>query len=250
MTKKTLAVLIIAVAVLVQPCVSVAQSDWEYYFFGVNLEAFKDSNWLMVATGAVTSMLAHELGHALYLESQGKDWNVSASSSGLAVHTNNHLTDNQYRNFGRSGFAFQAGIGAVLTSFKNTKHLDFTKGWTSMNAAQLYTYEQREHDNSDDFKLIERGNGDQRLDYCSLALITQNNLLAIKSSSPILSHVSEIEEKGETPSAWHFDIAIGQGQAKQRAWVPPKANKLSLQQVKAHYVDYAVDADNMRKNSL
>jgi len=27
------------------------------------------------------------------------------------------------------------------TSFENAGHLDFTKGWASMNAVQLYTYE-------------------------------------------------------------------------------------------------------------
>ncbi len=152
MTKKALPILIIAIAITLQPCASVAQSDYEFYFFGVNLEAFKDSNWLMIATGAVTSMLTHELGHALYLESQGKDWNFLPSSSGLAITTDNYLTDKQYRNLGRSGFALQTGIGAILASFETTKHLDFTKGWVSVNAAQLYTYEQRSHDNGNDFE--------------------------------------------------------------------------------------------------
>jgi len=158
MTKKALAVFIVAVAILLQPCVSAAQSDYEFYFFGVNLKTFKDSNWLMVATGAVTSMLTHELGHALYLESQGKDWNLLPSSSGLAITTDNYLTDKQYRNFGRSGFALQTGIGTILASFKSTKHSDFTKGFVSMNAVQFYTYDHGGHDNGSDFALIERGN--------------------------------------------------------------------------------------------
>ena len=238
MTKKSLAALIIALAIFLQPCVSAAQSDWEFYFFGVNLKAFEDSNWLMVTAGAVTSMLTHELGHALYLESQGKDWNFSASSSGLAVNTNNHLTDSQYRNFGRSGFAFQAGIGALLTSFESTRRSDFTKGWVSMNAAQLYTYDHRGHDNANDFELIERGNGDKRLDYCSLALITQNNLLAIESPSPILFNVPEIGKEKRPPLDWHFNATFGQEQAGQRAWTPSK-DKLSLQQVEGYHINYA-----------
>ena len=90
-----------------QPLAVVAQSDYEFYFFGVNLDAYKNGNWLMIATGAATSLLAHELGHALYLESQGKNWNFAYSTSGLSVHTDDDLTDEQYRNFGRAGFAFK-----------------------------------------------------------------------------------------------------------------------------------------------
>lgn len=238
MTKKALAVFIIAVAILLQPCVSAAQSDWEFYFFGVNLKAFKDSNWLMVATGAVTSLLTHELGHALYLESQGQDWNLVPSSSGLAIHTDNYLTDKQYRNLGRSGFALQTGIGTILTSFESTKHLDFTKGWVSVNVAQFYTYEQRSHDNGDDFALIERGNGDKGLNLGALAFITQNNLLAIENPSPVISNVPEIAKSKKASSAWHFEATFSKEQTEQRALALSK-NKLSLQQTAWHHVDYA-----------
>ena len=257
MTKKALASFIISAAILLQPCASVAQSDWEFYFFGVNLKTFQDSNWLMVATGAVASMLTHELGHALYLESQGKDWDLLPSSSGLAIHTDNYLTNKQYRNLGRSGFALQTGIGTILTSFKSTKHLDFTKGWVSMNVVQIYTYEQRKHDNGDDFALIERGNGDKGLNLGALAFMTQTNLLAIESTSPMLSIVPDIAKRKE-PVAWHFDTIVSKEPAEQRAWVLPKKNKFSLQprrggispefqQVERYHIGYV---DNMWKNSL
>ena len=106
-----------------------AQSDYEFYFFGINLKSFQESNWLEVTAGAVASVLVHELGHALYLQSQGKDWDLqSSSSSGLAIHTSDTLSENQYRNFGRAGFPLQTFIGAVLTTFDKTRHSDFTKG--------------------------------------------------------------------------------------------------------------------------
>ena len=238
MTKKALAIFIISAAILLQPCASAAQSDWEFYFFGVNLKTFKESNWLMVTAGAVTSLLAHELGHALYLESQGKDWNLLPSSSGLAITTNNYLTDKQYRNFGRSGFALQTGIGAILTSFDSTKHLDFTKGWVSMNVAQLYTYEQRKHDNGDDFALIEKGHGDKGLNFGAFAFITQNSLLAIEIPNPVFSNAPEIEKSKKTSSVWHFDATFGQEQIEQHVLTPSK-HKLSLQQTAWHHVDYA-----------
>ncbi len=184
MTKKTLPILIIATAMLLNPCISVAKSDYEFYFFGVNLKAFKDSNWMMVAAGAATSVLAHELGHILYLKSQGRDWRLESSPSGLAVHTNNHLSNKQHRKFGLWGFAFQAGIGAALTTFESTKHLDFTKGWVGMNVVELWTYKHRKHDNGDDFESIERGNGDSELYFGGLSAITQYGLLKLKDPDP------------------------------------------------------------------
>jgi len=236
MSKKALAILIVAAAIILQPCISAAQSDYEFYFFGINLKAFKNSNWLMITTGAVTSMLAHELGHALYLESQGKEWGLSGSSAGLAVSTNNNLTDSQYRNLGRSGFAFQAGIGALLTTFESTRRLDFTKGWVCMNAAQLWTYDHRQHKRGDDFALIERGNGDKRLDFGALALISQNNLVAIASPNPIFFNVPAIANTNKTLSAWQFDAAIGQDKAARHAWTPSKIvreHSLSLNQTQS-----------------
>lgn len=229
MSKKTLASLIVAAAILLQPCISSAQSDYEFYFFGINSKAFKNSNWLMITAGAVTSMLAHELGHALYLESQGKGWDFSGSSAGLAVSTSNNLTDSQYRNLGRSGFAFQAGIAALLTTFESTKRLDFTKGWVCMNAVQLWTYDHRKHDRGDDFALIERGNGDKRLDFSALALISQNNLVAITSPNPVFAGVPAMTNRNETLWAWRFNPAYEQQTVEEHAWTPSKiVHKLGL----------------------
>lgn len=164
-----------------------------------------------ITAGAISSIMVHELGHVLYLESQKKDWNLSQSSSGIMVHTNSYLTDRQQRNFGRSGFALQTGIGALLTSFESTKFADFTKGWVFMNTTQLWTYEYRHDDDEGDFALIERGNGDWRSDFGMLAGISYNNLAAISHHDPILSAVSddigksrnEIEQFAMQPSKKH-----------------------------------------------
>lgn len=167
---------IIAIAVVTQPCASMAQSNYEFYLFGVNLRTLKGGNWPVVIVGAIASIVTHELGHALYLESQGKDWELLSSSSALSVYTDNALTDRQYREFGRAGFALQTGIGLILTAFDKTKYLDFTKGWVFMNTIQLHTYGLRGHDIGDDFSLIKRGNGNGALEYSLCSLINQNNL--------------------------------------------------------------------------
>ncbi len=136
-----------------------AKGDFEIIFLGVNLETFQGSDWMKVAAGAAASILTHELGHALYLESQGKDWRLETSSSGFAVTTSNPLTDKQYRGLGRSGYLLQTGIGFLLTTFEATAKSDFTKGWVGMNVLQTLSYRWRGHHGFDDFAMIERGDG-------------------------------------------------------------------------------------------
>jgi hypothetical protein len=112
-----------------------------------------------VAIGAVASLLVHELGHVLYLQARGKDWDLVTSNSGLGIHTSEFLSQEEYRNFGRSGFLLQTGIGFLLTSFERTRQSDFTKGWVCMNVFQASTYSVRDHDAGDDIAMIDRGNG-------------------------------------------------------------------------------------------
>ncbi|MCP4371829.1 MAG: hypothetical protein GY797_27485 [Deltaproteobacteria bacterium] len=178
MKKTVVALFLTAGIIFTIPVHAKAQSDYEFYFFGINLKSFQDSNWLKVIAGAVASVLVHELGHALYLQSQGKDWDLqSSSSSGLAIHTSNSLSDNQYRNFGRAGFTLQTFVGAVLTTFQNTKYSDFTRGWVGMNAFQVCSYNERNRDLGDDFKLIERGGGNKNFELGAFYLISSYNLL-------------------------------------------------------------------------
>ena len=177
--KKPIIVLLLSVIVLISSHRTTAASDYEFYFFGINLKTFQNGNWPVLAAGALTSIISHELGHIFYLDSQGKDWNIIQSPSGLTVETDNDLTDNQYQNFGWSGFALQSFLGTILTSFNRTRHSDFTKGFVSVTAAQLLSYEHRGHDHGDDFALIERGNGDKDPNYGILAVINHNNLVAI-----------------------------------------------------------------------
>ena len=177
--KKTVIALFLAAGIIFSiPVNANAQSDYEFYFFGINLKTFQESNWVKVTAGAVASVLVHELGHALYLQSQGKDWDLqSSSSSGLAIHTSDSLSKNQYRNFGRAGFALQTFIGAVLTTFEKTRYSDFTKGWVGMNAFEVCSYSGRNHDIGHDFEMIERGGGNEDFELRVFYLISSYNLL-------------------------------------------------------------------------
>jgi len=173
-------VLLTLALIFIIPVTAGAQSDYEFYFFGIKLKSFQESNWLKLAAGAVASVVVHELGHALYLQSQGKDWDLKASSSsGLGIHTSDPLSKSQYCNFGRAGFALQTGIGAILTSFEKTRNSDFTKGWVSMNAVQVYSYQGRNHDTGNDFEMIDRGGGNGDLELGLFCSISSYNLLKL-----------------------------------------------------------------------
>ena len=178
-----IALCMISLIIFSIPVLAKAQSDYEFYFFGINLKSFQESHWLKVTAGAVASVLVHELGHALYLQSQGKNWDLqSSSSSGLAIHTSDSLTENQYRNFGRAGFALQTFIGTMLTSFENTKYSDFTKGWVGMNAFQVCSYKGRNHDLGGDFEMIDNGGGNGDFELGVFYLMSSYNLLKMDLS--------------------------------------------------------------------
>ena len=131
---------------------------------------------MKLAIGAVASVLTHELGHALYLESQGKDWDFNASfSSGFAISTPDFLSNKQYRGFGRAGFLLQSSIGTLLTAFEGTRNSDFTKGWAAMNAFQTSSYPWRKHDFGDDFEMIDRGHGTGDTEFVLFSFVSTYN---------------------------------------------------------------------------
>jgi len=171
---------------------ALAQSGFSFYFFGQNIKSFQDGNWMEAAAGAFASICIHELGHALYLESRGKSWHLNATiSSGFAIRTDEILTDSEMRNFGRAGFALQSLIGTGLTLFQQTRDLDFTKGWVTMNAVQVVSYQSRRHGNDDDFALIERGGGKSDLEFAAFSVLSVNNWIQLKKASMILASKSD-----------------------------------------------------------
>ena len=224
MKKRICILTIVVMAILMQPGASIAQSNYEFYFFGVNLKVFKNSDWGFVIAGALTSVIIHELGHVFYLESQDKDWQLFTSSSGFTVYTDNHLTDKQYRIFGRAGFALQTGIGSILTLFDKTKYHDFTKGWVFMNTIQLCTYEYRGHNTGDDFALIERGKGNHELELSMFTFISQNNLKPFASSLPLYSDFFKIHNKKYDNAEIDYDTFV----AAHRNHLIPFGNPLPM----------------------
>jgi len=177
MNKKRFPLFLALVFLLLSPNPAFSESSFEFIFFGVNIKALENADWKKVAVGALASILVHELGHALYLEMQGKDWDLKASGSGLAIETSDVLSDEECREFGRAGFLLQTSVGFLLTSFEKTRQSDFTKGWTATNVAQVWSYNWRSHDEGDDFAIIDRGHGDAESDHYAFCLLSMANFM-------------------------------------------------------------------------
>lgn len=188
-TKRFFSSLLIILTLLISPNILWAKGGFEFYFFGVNLKTFQQSKWMKLAIGAAASILTHELGHVLYLESQGIDWNLNASfSSGLAISTSDFLSDKQYRGLGQSGFLLQSGIGVLLTAFEGTRNSDFTKGWTGMNAFQISSYRWRKHDFGDDFAMIDRGQSNGEIESTLFYFLSAHNFSRACKPNSKISH--------------------------------------------------------------
>ena len=194
-TRKAI-VLFVVITFVMSPSAVCAKGGFDFYFMGINLKSFKGSNWVEIAAGAAASILTHELGHALYLESQGRDWSVEPSSSGFAVITTDSLTDKEYRSLGRAGYLLQTGIGFLLTSFDATANSDFTKGWTGINMVQTVTYKWRGHNGYDDFAMIDRGKGNGESAYRLFSSLSIYNFLKANTENKrIIFDVSDFQNK-------------------------------------------------------
>ena len=109
-----------------------AQSDFEYYLFGVKLGSLQETNWFEIAAGLTASVLTHELGHVLYLELAGKSWDARYSfPSEVAIHTDDSLTGGEAVNFGRAGFVLQTALG---TRFSCTRCFSYGAAETAQPA--------------------------------------------------------------------------------------------------------------------
>jgi hypothetical protein len=196
--KKIRKVIIIFVifTLVMSPSTLWAKGGFDFYFMGVKIKAFQGANWMKIAAGAAASILVHELGHALYLESRGKDWSVEPSSSGFAITTTDSLTNKEYRGLGRSGYLLQTGIGFLLTSFDATAKSDFTKGWVGINVIQTMTYNLRDHNGYDDFEMINRGQGNGESSYRLFSAISVYNfLIANSETGRVIFDVKEFQDK-------------------------------------------------------
>jgi hypothetical protein len=190
-----------------------AASDYEFYFFGINVGELRDADPVMLAAGAIASIAVHELGHALYLQSQGKRWSLEGGpTSGIAIQTSDALSGDQMKAFGRAGFLLQTAVGTVLTSLGATRHSDFTKGFVALNAFQIWSYDARGRSAGDDFDMIQRGQGNSDIDRSLFSAISLYNMRVFQDTVPLYPFFAPSDRPPvDGPAALFGETATGPG---------------------------------------
>jgi len=227
--KSTRSVILLAVLFPFCSDTAFARSGFEFYFWGQNIKSFQDSDWLNATARAVVSLCIQELGHALYLEAIGKSWNLDASvSSGFSIQPDENLSDAEWSNFGRAGFAFQSLVGTGLTVFEKTRHWDFTKDWVAMNTVRNFSYQGRHHENDGVWARIESGGGAGDLKLAAFSILSANNLMRLENDlSPPLT-------QPEAAADFHLsDDFLGSDADGNAVLVAYPDSRLSLQHTSA-----------------
>ena len=154
-------ILIVVGLFLLFPVIAFCGDNWEFYIFGVNVDRFKDMNWL-TAAGVVSSVVVHEVAHMLYLDLNGIDFWLERDGFRLAVCRDQPLSHHKARVCARAGFVSQLIIGSFLPGDS-----DFTVGWVGIVNYQLFSYG---FDRPGDFRNIELHGGDSDKEYQAFSL--------------------------------------------------------------------------------
>lgn len=147
----------------------------DFYYFGINGKWIKNAKWGDVATGVVSSVATHFLGHMGYAYVKGLDVTVSGTKEIL----HEPYSDSEARNFARAGFVLQHGVGLVLTSCKRSRDWDFTKGYTITTALATITYPWR-HSSDGDFNMIDDHGGNGCVEYLFFCALSCHEILRIE----------------------------------------------------------------------
>lgn len=152
---------------------------YDIYFFGIDINALEDSNYLSVAGGVAASFAVHTAGHWLYATSQGLPIRQSGLNEQLGSSDQGHI-----RKFCQSGFALQNMVGLILTSLPQTRYSDFTKGYVAAAFLEINSYPAL-WTGSDfgDLKVSGLNGGNEWGEYAVYLSIASYNTLRIKKMS-------------------------------------------------------------------
>ncbi len=123
---------------------------------GIDVNNFKKADPMEVVTGAVASLLVHEVGHMDYHEIRGQDWELGFDKGLEVRYVEDYVGNARWST--RSGLLLQSIVGLILSQWDKIKDTDFTKGFTAFNTIQLMTYPARRGDAGDYFNLTNSGN--------------------------------------------------------------------------------------------
>lgn len=167
--------ILLASCLLVLFSTSCFASDYKFYFFGIDGQWIKQSNYKLMAGGLASSLLTHVTGHYLSAELLG----MHIHQHGLSEDVQGHESDSNMRWFMRSGFLAQAIIGTALTSFESTRYSSFTRGYITGSAIELFSYPVR-YQEEGDFHGIDEHGGNSSVEFGLYSLVSIHNLMRIK----------------------------------------------------------------------
>jgi hypothetical protein len=151
-------------------------AGWDFYFFGINTKMIKESDYKMVALGAVTSLAVHTAGHYLY--AAAADMHVRQDGFKEIVSLSDNSTK-EIREFAQAGFILQHAIGVALTTIPATRQTDFTKGYVAFAFLETLTYPAI-HQHTGDLSLSDNNGGNGYVDYAVFMTVATHNVLRVK----------------------------------------------------------------------
>ncbi len=121
--------------------VSVSHANAFQINFRITGDDFKNRNWGAVILGGIVSFGVHELGHMAAGELTGMDSSMKWDSGPVAwVDDYDDKSDSQKAFFHYGGFLSQAIVGTILTALPQTRHSDFSMGFTGFTFAENTLY--------------------------------------------------------------------------------------------------------------
>lgn len=173
--KKFVVAFMIAISLFcISPVYAAENSNWQFYFFGVDLQWAKTAKWEYVAAGVATSVLVHVAGHYIAADITGSKIRQDGFKEIITYYK-----DSDARWIGRAGFIAQNGIALILTSFEKTRQSDFTRGFVIASALETWTYPVRYNEDGD-LAMINKAGGNKDIEYGIYSAVAAHNMLRLK----------------------------------------------------------------------
>lgn len=117
-------------------CSPASAGGWDFYFFGVNANTFKQANYWQVVAGALASVAVHTAGHYIYAGL----FNMDTRQEGFSECDHGTYEPRKKRESAQAGLVLQNIGGLILTSIPFTRQTDFTRGYVAAAFAETAFY--------------------------------------------------------------------------------------------------------------
>ncbi|MEE8553286.1 MAG: hypothetical protein V3S72_08290 [Desulfobacterales bacterium] len=164
--KKMRSIILISILLLTIIPAAHADSDWEFYFFGINSKDLKGRKIIPIFIGCISSFVVHEAGHLIAGNMAGIKTSMKWKNGPVAWADDYHdMNRNEKALFHGGGFLAQTLVGTALTAISYTRHSDFSVGFTGFTAnnSLAYAITGGRDDSVSDVKNLDRQNYDGRM---------------------------------------------------------------------------------------